>query len=286
MTPQRIHFATDSTCDIPAELREKHHITLIPTFVNYQSNSYADDGVELKRDEYYNDLPHIRPLPTTAAPSPGLCERLIHEALESADHLVIMTCPAKLSGTFNAMRLAASSLPPERVTLIDSEQVTMGFGWQAILGAEVAEQTGDIEQVKKAIVAVRKNVRVYAALNTLEYLRHSGRVGWAAAGIGQLLQIKPMLEVRDSEVLQLTRVRTFGKAMDELVRLAHEAAPLDRLAFLHTNNLEGVEALKERLKDILPPETLNINITPTIGTYTGPGALGISPVSKKWKDEM
>src|SRR5262249_41748340 len=88
MTSQKIHFVTDSTCDIPLELREKHHITVIPCFVNYGGNSFADDGIELKRDKYYDDLPHIRPLPTTAAPSPGLCERMIHEAFEGADQLV------------------------------------------------------------------------------------------------------------------------------------------------------------------------------------------------------
>jgi len=286
MPSQKIHFVTDSTCDIPMELREKYHITVIPCFVNYDGNSYADDGIELKRDQYYDDLPRIRPLPTTAAPSPGLCTQLIHQAFEGADQLVVLSVPAKLSGTFNAMRLGTESLPPERVTLMDSGNLTMGMGWQVLIGAEVAEQTGDIEQVKKAILAVRRYVRVYAGLSTLEYLRHSGRVGWAAAGIGTLLQIKPMLEVHESEVHQLTRVRTFSKVTDELVRLAHEQAPLDRLAFLHTNNLEAVEVLKERIKDILPPEILTINITTTIGTYTGPGALGLSPLSKKWKDEL
>src|SRR5258705_7104658 len=99
MTSEKIHFVTDSTCDIPTELREKHHITLVPTFVNYKGNSYADDGVELRRDQYYSDLLQIRPLPTTAAPPPGLCERLILEAFENADRLVILTCPVKLSGT-------------------------------------------------------------------------------------------------------------------------------------------------------------------------------------------
>lgn len=284
MTFKKIHFVTDSTCDIPSELLEKHPIFVVPCFINYDDRSYADDGVELVREQFYSDLPDQHPSPTTSAPSPALAEKVIRQAAENADHVMILTAPAKLSGIYNAMRLGSEKLPSEQVTLIDSQTTTMGLGWQVVIGAEVAEETGDLQQVAHAIEQVRRHQRVYASLATLEYLRRSGRVGWAAASIGSLLQIKPIIEVEDSEVTALTRVRTFKRAKTELLRLAQEQTPLDRLAVLHTNNEADARTFLERLGSTAPPDTILINITPTIGTHIGPGSIGISTVSQAWRN--
>jgi DegV family protein with EDD domain len=283
MTFKKIRFVTDSTCDIPPDLIEKYQIGVVPCFINFGGESYADDGVEITREDYYNRMPKIRPLATTSAPAPGLSEEIIKRTFEGADHLIICCVPAKLSGVYNSLRLGAASLPQDRVTLVDSGTMAMALGWQVLLGAEVAEASGDVNTVLNAIERVREHERLYAALATLEYLRHSGRVSWAAASIGTLLQIKPMLEVHNSEVISIARVRTFTKAIEELVKLAHKFAPLDRLAILHTNNVDGAQDLKERLHDIAPPDTLIVNLTPTVGTHIGPGGLGIVPVSKAWK---
>lgn len=281
---QKIRLICDSTCDIPADLLAKHHIRVVPCFVNYDGNSFADDGVQLKRDEYYRQLPHIRPVPKTSAFPPGMVEPVVEEALKEADHVVILSVPAKLSGVYNAFRLGSSNFPQEKITLIDSGQVAMGLGWQVIIAAEVAEATGDVAAIKDAVQRVRNNQRLFAALDTLEYLRHSGRVSWASAGIGALLQIKPILDVREGEVKSHSRVRTFKRAFEELVTLAHEQAPLDRLAIMHADNAQGAQELKEALKDIAPADTITVNITPTIGTHIGPGGLGFASVSKSWRN--
>jgi DegV family protein with EDD domain len=281
---QKIRLITDSTCDIPVDILAKHHIRVVPCFVNYDGNSFADDGVQLKRDEYYRQLPHIRPVPKTSAFPPALVEPVVEEALREADHVFIISVPAKLSGVYNAFRLGASNFPQERITLIDSGQVAMALGWQVIIAAETAESTGDVAAVKDAVQRVRQNQRLYAALDTLEYLRHSGRVGWASASIGSLLQIKPILDVREGEVKSHSRVRTFKRALDELVSLAHEQAPLDRLAIMHADNAAGAETLRAALSDIAPADTLTVNITPTIGTHIGPGGLGFASVSKSWRN--
>lgn len=283
MVFKKIRFVTDSTCDLPPELIEKHQIGVVPAFVNYDGNSYADDGMELIREDYYNKLSSLRPFPTTSAPPPGLAEKVIKEHFQDADHLVIVTAAAKLSGIYNAMRLGSADLPPDRVTLIDSLSTTMGLGWQVLFGAEVAEQTGDVEQVKDTITRVRQAQRVYAALGTLEFLHRSGRVGWAAAGIGALLQIKPVIEVKDGEVPSIARVRTFSRAVDELVRLAHETAPMDRLAILYVSDLDSAHALHERLRDIAPPDTFFVRVCPAIGTHIGLSGLGIAPVQQSWR---
>jgi DegV family protein with EDD domain len=283
MGRERIRFVTDSTADLPPDIVNQWNIGVVPAFVNYGGNSYADDGVELRRGDYYAQMAEMPELPTTAAPSAGIAARVINETFEDADHLFILTLPAKLSGIYNAMRLGASELPPQRVTLIDSGQVSIALGWQVIVGVEVAEETGDVQKVKEAIRRVRAHQGLFATLNTMEYLRRSGRVGWAAASIGELLQIKPILKVVDGEVISIARVRTFGRAIQKLESLTREMAPLDRAAIAHANNLDAAHDLRDRLADILPEDTPIMLVNPALGTHTGPGVIGIAPLSKKWR---
>jgi len=284
-TSKKIRFITDSTSDIPAELLTKHDITVVPVFVNYGGGSYADDDIELKREEYYSKLATLRPYPTTSAMPPAMTEKAIMDAAKDADHVVAISVSSKLSGVYNAFRLGGQKLSADRFTLIDGLSTTSGLGWQVVIGAEVAEQTGDLDQVISAINRVRDATRVYAALGTLEYLHRSGRVGWAAAGIGTLLQIKPIIKVEDGEVKSLSKVRTFSRAVDELIRFAHDHAPLDRLVVLYGIDIDAAYALKERLKDIAPPEnTYIVRINPAVGTHIGPNGLGVVPVSASWKN--
>lgn len=283
MTFKKIHFVTDSTCDIPLELAEKWHITVVPAFVNYGGASYADYGDEKTRAEYYTMLATAKEIPTTAAPSSGMAEEAIRNAFLDADHVVMITAPAKLSGIYNAFRLGASTLSQNQVTLIDSGTVSSALGWQVVLGAEVAAETGDVQKTLDAIARVRAHSKIYAAIATVDYLRRSGRVNRLIASLGSLLQIKPILEVEDGEVNPAFRVRTFGKALEKLADLARSYAPLDRLTVLHSNNLEGAQQVKKMLSDCLPPNTVTIVVNTALGTHIGPGAVGVAPVSRKWR---
>ena len=282
-TKQKIAFVTDSTCDLPAAFVQAHDVGIVPCFINYGGESHLDNGIDLVREDFYARMAKIRPYATTAAPSPGQTQRVIEEKFAHADHVIILTAPAKLSSIYNAMRLGAASLPPDRVTLIDSGSTTMSLGYQVQIGVETAEATGDLDATLKAIQAVRENVMMYAALNTMEFLRASGRVGWAAAGIGALLQIKPIIGLRDGVVQSVAKVRTFTRATDELVELTRSMAPLDRLTVVHTHNPEGAQTLIERLGDLVPADMGVMSVTPTLGTHVGPGAVGVVPLSKSWR---
>ncbi|PJF40505.1 MAG: DegV family protein [Chloroflexi bacterium] len=280
----KIRFVTDSTCDIPTDLIEKWHIGVVPAFVNYGGESYADDGIELIRAGFYETLPSIDPLPTTAAPSPALAEQVIKATFEDAEHIFILTAPAKLSGIYNTLRLAATEvLPKGSFTMIDSGTVSMALGWQVLIGAEVAAETGDVAAVKNAIERVREESRLYGALATLEFLRRGGRVGWASASLGSLLRIKPIISVEDGEVNSLERIRTFSRAVNRLAELARQHAPLDKLAIGHGNNPEGAQQLQDLLADIAPPDTILFSITPVIGVHSGPGVVGVGVVGKSWR---
>jgi DegV family protein with EDD domain len=281
MTPEKIRFVTDSTCDIPHDLIEKYEIGVIPTFINYADQSIADDGLDLTREDFYRRLPSMNPFPTTSAMPPALADEIIRRKFDECDHLFLISVASKLSGVYNIMRLSASKLPQDRVTLIDSRSVTLGLGFQVLAGMETAEATGDPAQVKAAVEHVRDRARVYAALETMEFLRRSGRVGWAAAGIGALLQIKPILEVYDGEVRSASRVRTFGRAVEELVHLAQAQAPLQRLAILYLTDHAAAEKLRDRVAEFAPPsDVLIVSVTPTIGSHVGTGGLGLVTVSQ------
>ena len=280
MTSKKIRFVTDSTCDLPLEIVQKYEIGVIPTFVNYGDLSLPDDGVALVRNDFYRELPTRTPFPKTSAISPADAERIINEKFADSDHLFVISVASKLSAVYNIMRLALQKLPPERVTLIDGRSVTMGLGFQVLAGAETAEAGGSVDEVRAAIESTRDRAMVYAALDTMEFLRRSGRVGWAAAGIGALLQIKPILEVFDGEVKSGSKVRTFGRALDELVRLVNEQAPLERMAMLYINDLDVAEKLRDRLSNVAPPNTFYVSVTPTIGVHVGIGGVGVVTVTK------
>lgn len=283
MTSRIIRFVADSTCDIPPELVKKWGIGIVPAFVNYGGQSYADDGVQLDRVAYYNEMPTMKAQPSTSAPSPALTEQIIKQYFEGADHLVMLTVPATLSGIYNTFRLGASSLPQDRITLIDSGTTSMGLGFQVVNGAEVAQKTGDLVAALNAIQRTRQHVKVYAVPETMEYLRRSGRVGWAAAGAAALLQIKAIVLAAEGQVNAVARVRTFSKAIDKLVELARNEAPLDKLVLLHANNMDGVAEMTERLGNVIPAETYVINVTPVIGTHIGPKSLGVVTLSRAWR---
>jgi DegV family protein with EDD domain len=159
----------------------------------------------------------------------------------------------------------------------------MGVGYQAIIAAEVAEQTGDVNAVLNAMERVRKHVNVYAAPETMEYLRKGGRVSWAVAGAASLLQIKPVIQVKDSEISSIARVRTMSKVIEKVIELGQFHAPLERVTILHANNLAGAEAVQKGMAGVLPADLNVINVSPVLGTHIGPGSVGVATLSKAWK---
>ena len=175
----RILVMTDSTCDLPPEAVRKHDIRIVPTYVQFDQESLADDGVQLTREDFYRRLATESTLPTTAAPSLGKTLEVLSGALRDADHVIAVCAPAKLSGIFNTFRLAAEQTDPSRVTLIDGNMVTMALGWQAVEAATMAQNGATPDEIKQRIIEMQPRTDVYAALDTFEYLRRSGRVGWA-----------------------------------------------------------------------------------------------------------
>ena len=272
-----VKIVTDSTCDLPADLARQYDIRVIPMAINIGERSYLD-GVDISRAEYYRRLPDLHPLPTTSASSAEEFER-VYRALGDVE-IVSIHIGSGLSGVLNVAQLGAEAAGG-RITLIDSQQASMGLGWQVLTAAETAAAGGDVPAIQAAVAAVRSRVRVLALLDTVEYLRRGGRANAMQAAVGELLQIKPLIEVFNNQVNVITRPRTHARGMDKLVEIIESHARLERLAVLHANNSAAAEVLASRVAPCVPGRSappLLTDVTAIVGTHAGPGAVGVAIV--------
>jgi len=274
---KNISLVTDSTADIPEELRQRHGILVIPAILNLGGASY-EDGNGLTREEFYKRLPELSTPPTTAAPSVGsFIERYEQLFKAGAAYILSIHPPERLSGIFNAARLAAEQFG-ERVRVIDSGQITLGLGFQVLAAAEAIARGAHLDDLLHLVESIKGRVRVVALLDTMTYLRRSGRVSWAKAMVGELLNIKPLVELRFGIIERLAQVRTRTQGIQRLTESLHSWGPLERLAVLHTNAESAARQLLADLKLQLPEPPLVVNVTTIIGTHTGPNGLGLAAV--------
>ncbi|MGJ3237539.1 MAG: DegV family protein [Anaerolineae bacterium] len=281
---KKIRIITDSVADIPPELLEKWQIAVVPCSVNYGGEGYLDDGKDLDRHHFYTYIQNNKEVPTTAAPSPGIAEDIVNDSLNGYDHLISVNVASTLSSTYNVLKLACNAVDKERTTVVDSESVSMGIGWLALIAAEVASETGDIDAVLNAIERVKRNHLLYAGIHNMEYLRRSGRVSGVVASIGSLLQIKPIVQViENGEVIAAHRVRTFKKVRVKLRELLEEQSDqLERVAVIHTDDLNSAQEFIEENRDLLPENTFITEVGPTLGTHIGPKSIGFVSVNRTW----
>ncbi len=271
-----IHIVTDSTSDVPPDVARDLDITVIPAQVIFDDQAY-EDCVTIGRDEFYRRLETSKALPTTAAPGPGLFADAYQRL---GGEIISIHLAAKFSGMLSAAHAGVQMASEATVTLFDSSSVAMGLGWQVILAARAARAGHSVEQIMRLLESVRPRVRVYAALDTLEFLRKSGRVGWAKAMLGQLLHIKLIVEARDGEVNQLERVRTRRTMLERLKQIAAELGPLQALAVQHTRAYDDARAMADEFQHTLPiaERIVVCEATTAIGTHVGPKGVGVIAV--------
>jgi DegV family protein with EDD domain len=276
----KIALVTDSTSDVPAELAAHHGIEIVPALINIQGRSLVD-GVDITREEFYTRIPSLNPPPTTSSPSVGSFQERYEKLLRAgAEHVLSIHAANQLSGIFNAARLAAQEFG-ERVKVIDSEQLSLGLGFQVLLAAEAAARGAILDEVTSLVDSVRQRVRVAALLSTIEYVRRSGRVSWARAVIGSLLNLQPLIELRHGAVIRLGQARTRTQGILRLIDTLNSWGPLERLAVLHTNAESAARELLEEVKSKVNIPPLVVNVTTAIGTHVGPNGLGFAAVPIK-----
>ena len=276
----KIAIVTDSTADLPADLIDEYQIHIVPNLVIIDGQTLMD-GIDISRDEFYQRLPGMKNPPTTSTASSGEYQQLYQNLLElGADQVISVHVSSQFSGIYNAAYTASQEFPG-RVHIQDSQSVSMGLGFQVLAAAEAIARHASIGEVLALLADIRPRVRLIAMLDTLEYVRRSGRVSWARARLGSLLQVKPFIEVREGgKVISLGETRTRSKGISRLKELLFGMGELERLAILHTRAEADAWQILNDIRNRLPFEPLIVNVTTVIGTHVGPNGLGFASVVK------
>jgi len=278
----RIRIVTDSACDLPVEIVEEKEITVVPLYINIGDESYLD-GVNLTREEFYERLPGYRSAPKTATPSIEtflqVYERL---ANEGARAILSIHLSETLSATINSARAAAEQFTRIPVTVLDSTQLSLGAGFIVEKAAQLAEVGKTVEEIVTALHDFMKRTYVFASLRTLEYLRRGGRMNFAIARFGELLQLKPLLHMNMGKA-SAHRTRTNKRARQRLLDWLAEYAPYEKLAIVHAGVQADAEALREQIRSYFPEggSVPIVQITPVLGAHLGIGAIGFACISKE-----
>jgi DegV family protein with EDD domain len=271
-----LRVVTDSTADLPQDEAAALGVTVVPLTILFGSESLRDQ-VDIGPEEFFRRLVSSSVLPKTSQPSPAAFADAYSRLLnEGATEILSIHISGKLSGTVNSARTARDSLPnPTAVTILDSGTVTAEMAYGIRAAARVAAAGGNAEQARAAAERALRHSHLYAVLDTLEYLQKGGRIGRARAWIGGLLNVKPMITVKDGEVAPLERVRGRSRAIDRLVELTAARTNAAEITILHSGSPEELERVRARIQAACPGALIRAGwLGPVVGVYGGPNLIG------------
>jgi DegV family protein with EDD domain len=270
-----IGIVTDSTCDLPKDLLEKYHITVVPCYINMDGKSYQD-GVDLTRQEFYRRLVEKDIHPTTSAPGPGSFLSVYQGLAESGCRAIFsIHISKKFSNVLNSANIAADEMHSIPVWVIDSGNLTLGLGLIVLKAAQACAQDAAPETVSQIISSAVRRTFAWAKLDTIEYLRRGGRMSALQYKLGSLLDIKPILRMNNG-VSKLDMVRTKSKAFEHLQQVANKfASQAESFGLTHAVAEDQVIRLIKALKTAHPdlPDPMVSETTPVLGTHVGPGTV-------------
>jgi DegV family protein with EDD domain len=271
-----IRVVTDSSCDLPQALVDALRIEIVPLTIRFGSEELVDRE-QLSTDEFWDRLEHTKDLPETAAPSVGAFESRFRELrARGATGIVCVNLSSHLSATMQSAQLAAAAVADEiPVQVIDSRSASMGLGNLCLTAARRAADGDSLESIVHEVVDRRDRTRLFATLDTLEFLKRGGRVGNARALLGTVLSIKPVVELREGIVEEAGKVRTRSKALRLLASKAAEGK-IEHLSVLH-GNAPDLDELLELLEPVFPRDDIITGVVgPVIGTHAGPRVIGVT----------
>jgi DegV family protein with EDD domain len=273
----KIGLVTDSTSDIPKNLIERYAIEVIAPTLILDGQAYTD-GKGISREEFYTRLPDLKSAPTTAAPSAGEFEACYQKLFDQGcGHVISIHAAETLTTIINSARLGGEMFSG-KITFADSGSLSMGLGLQVICAAESITRNDSLDQVIAALASAKQRIKVFAMLDSLEYVKRSGRVSWASATIGGLLRLKPLVELRDGKVISAGAARTSQQRVQRLAGMIREYGAWEKIAILHTNALDEARQLAAQIN--APSDTPIVNVTTVIGTHVGPNGLGFALIVK------
>ncbi len=273
-----VALVTDSTAYLPPELIERYHITVVPLYVRFGEEVFRD-GVDMTPEQFYARLRTSPVMPATSQPSAGDFLEVYHRLIEGgASAIVSIHISTKMSGTVASALLAKEQIPDFPLFVVDSFSTSMGLGFQVLEAAQRLEAGRPAEEVVRAVEALREHIRILFVVDTLEFLHRGGRIGGAQAFLGSLLNVKPLLTVRDGQVDAVERVRTKRRAVQRMLEiLVSEVGDRPvRAAVIQGGAPEEGGNLGEEVRSRLNCHELYMaELSPVIGTHAGPGTVGV-----------
>jgi len=275
----KIQVITDTDSNLTFELAEKYGILLVPITIQFGEESFADN-IDIKNPEMFERIDKIGKLPTTAAPSPAAFAKAFTTAFDNgADSIICITVGSKISRTHESALIAVEDFPGKKITVIDSEFLTMGQGYMAMAAVDAINAGASHDEAVAKVRALIPRCILYGSLSTLKYLALGGRVSNLAASMANMLNIRPILCMRDGKLDLLEKVRTRKAAIDRLVELLVNAVgdkSVERICIVHVLNTEDAEFLKTKLasKLVLPPVVDLYDFGPGLSVHTGVGLVG------------
>lgn len=267
---------TDSTADLPDEWRERYEIEVVPLKVLFGSETFRD-RVDMTDAEFFKRLAASTKLPTTSAPSPGEFAEVFSRLARDYESCISIHIGAQLSATAEAARVGAQSVEGFRVEVIDSETVTMPMAFLCRIAAESPSLDAAVAAVKQRV----PKARVLALLDTLRFLEMGGRLSKAQATIGTMLDLKPILLVKDREIKPVDRVRTKARAIGRMVEHFKGDLPVECVAVMHAQSPDEAEDVAAKVRAAVPGQEIEMGqIGCVLGTHTGPKALGVVYIKK------
>ena len=277
-----VKVVTDSLSDIPPALVQELDITVVPLLVRFGGDVYRD-RVDLTMAEFHKKLTATTTLPSTSQPAVGVFEETYSTLAKGTDEIFSVHVIGALSGTFNSAAAAAHNIAQAATRVVDSQSVSMGLGWLAILAARAAKEGKNLDQIDRLVADSLRRVHIIAMLDTLEYAQRGGRLGKGAALAGSLLNVKPILSITDGEVVPVEKPRTQQRALERIVDIAFASGPIQEIAVIHAAAPEQAEQLREMLsKTLVEADIVVAETGPVLSAHTGPGAVGVAWITGKY----
>ena len=273
-----IKIITDTMCDVPKEYAEKYNIKIMPLTVHFGSESYKD-GITITKDEFYSKLEKAADLPTTSQVPPVEFLDAFKEELDKGNEIICINGSGQLSGTYNSAVLAKKQLESEKIRVIDSEGVTLGAGMLAIKAARLAEQGMNAEEIEKEIQSSVKRMKYFFLVDTLKYLHKGGRISLSASVLGTILNIKPILVMKDGKLELIDKTRGIKKALAttfQMIKDNNWSLEGKVVGVNHTIAPENLQLLEEYLhREYKVKEVIRGDVGSVVATHAGPGAVAL-----------
>jgi DegV family protein with EDD domain len=274
-----LRIVVDSTCNLPPEYLKDHGIRVAPISIQFGNETF-EEGIDIDRDTFYRKIEELGIIPTTSQPSPGWFSRFYQEAAREGIPILVVTITSKHSGTYQSAILAKSLVPGADVEVFDSATISLGTGMQIFEAVRMAEAGETRASILKRLEALRAKSFLYLTPSTLKYLQMSGRVGKLQGAIASLLNVKPIIEIRNGTLEAIETVRTRAKAIERVISLTEKAAgaknPVN-LAVIHAMVPKEAEDLLARAKAHFNiRETHTANLAESLAVHGGPGIIGLA----------